>query len=51
MELMQPTEPSPAIQEIRAPIAKLGLVDEILVAIDSMRRAVRCSRERTSRSS
>jgi hypothetical protein len=38
----QPIEPSPVIQEIRARMAQLDRVDEIVSAVDSMRNAVEC---------
>jgi hypothetical protein len=41
-EQTHPTEPSAVIQEIRAHMEKLDLVDEIVGAVNSMRDAVGC---------
>jgi hypothetical protein len=42
---MKPPEPSAVILEIRARMAKLDRVDEIVEAINSMCDAVGCSRQ------
>jgi hypothetical protein len=49
-EHAQPTEPSLVIQEIRARMEKLDLVDEIVGAVNSMRKAVGCLQQHPPRS-
>ncbi len=48
-EQAQPGEPSAVVLEIRARLAKLDQVDEIVGAINSMLDAVGCSRQPPSR--